>query len=220
MRRTDRFFEIIQLLRAAKAPLSAALMAETLEVSPRTIYRDIATLQSMRIPIEGAVGIGYVMRGGYDLPPLNFTEEELEAIVVGLSLLSRTGDTRLQISAEMVLAKIGVNRTPHDPLRVSDWGIETPQRTSLEVYREAIRDEQKLRIQYRDRDNAESDRVILPVALIYYIKVAVIVGWCELRNDFRHFRADRIYGCRPLAQYFHGQGDQLRQKLDLNSSTE
>ncbi|MFP6742050.1 MAG: HTH domain-containing protein [Alphaproteobacteria bacterium] len=123
MGRTDRLFDIIQVLRSAPGPISAASIAVTLEVSPRTIYRDMATLQAMRIPIEGEVGVGYVMGRGYDLPPLNFDEEELESIVVGVNLLVRTGDKALQREADRVLSKIQLNRTPHDPLRVSDcWG--------------------------------------------------------------------------------------------------
>ncbi|MFP6745858.1 MAG: HTH domain-containing protein, partial [Alphaproteobacteria bacterium] len=96
MSRTDRLFDIIQVLRSAPGPISAASIATTLEVPPRTIYRDMATLQAMRIPIEGEVGVGYVMGRGYDLPPLNFDEEELESIVVGVNLLARTGDKALQ----------------------------------------------------------------------------------------------------------------------------
>ncbi len=120
MSRIDRLFDIIQVLRSAPGPISAVSIAATLEVSPRTIYRDMATLQAMRIPIEGEVGVGYVMGRGYDLPPLNFDEEELESIVVGVNLLARTGDKALQRAADRVLSKIQLNRTPHDPLRVSD----------------------------------------------------------------------------------------------------
>lgn len=218
MRRTDRLFEIIQLLRSASAPLTARGMADELEVSPRTVYRDIATLQAMRIPIAGAAGVGYVMGRGYDLPPLNFSEEELEAISVGLNLLSRTGDTRLQNAAGKVLAKIDLDRTPHDPLRVSDRGIEAPRQVSLDLIRTAIRNEQKLWIEYRDAEDEPSKRVILPVALTYHVEVAVVAAWCELRNDFRHFRVDRIIDCRRQERYFLGRGDQLRRQLDSNAS--
>lgn len=214
MRRTDRLFEIIQLLRSAAAPISAAYIAEQLEVSPRTVYRDIATLQAMRIPIEGAVGVGYVMQRGYDLPPLNFDAVELESIVVGVSLLGRTGDNKLQRAAERVLSKIQLNRTPHDPLRVSDWGIDLSQQEGLAQFRDAIRNEQKLRIQYRSGGGAESDRIILPVVLTYYVEVAVVSAWCELRGDFRRFRTDRILDCQPTEQFFQGRGHHLRRQLD------
>src|SRR5580704_9423170 len=108
MRRADRLFEIIQYLRSAARPVTAAGLAETLEVTVRTIYRDIAALQARRVPIEGAPGIGYVLRRGYDLPPLMFTLEEVEAIVVAARLLRRTGDLGLQDAAASVLSKIGV----------------------------------------------------------------------------------------------------------------
>ncbi len=214
MGRTDRLFDIIQVLRAASGPISAASIAETLEVSPCTIYRDMATLQAMRIPIEGEVGVGYVMQRGYDLPPLNFDAVELESIVVGVSLLGRTGDNKLQRAAERVLSKIQFNRTPHDPLRVSDWGIDLSQQAGLAQFRDAIRNEQKLRIQYRNGGGVESDRIVLPVVLTYYVEVAVVSAWCELRGDFRRFRTDRILDCQPTENFFQGRGNHLRRQLD------
>ncbi len=214
MRRTDRLFEIIQILRAAKAPLSSARIAERLEVSQRTIYRDIATLQAMRTPIEGKAGIGYIMRKEYDLPPLNFDERELEAIVVGLSLLGRTGDTALEAAARRVLSKIDVSRAGADTLRVDDWGVPPERQGDLDQLRQAIRDERALRIRYRDGKDAETERVILPIALTYYIEVVVLSAWCTLRKDFRHFRADRVLECRPLDRFFTGKGDELRQLMD------
>jgi predicted DNA-binding transcriptional regulator YafY len=214
MRRTDRLFEIIQILRSAKAPITAATIADALEVSQRTIYRDIATLQGMRTPIEGEAGVGYILRKDYDLPPLNFDERELEAIVVGLSLLGRTGDTALQSAARRVLMKIDVTRAEVEPLRVSDWGIPATRQGDLDQLRQAIRDERKLRIQYRDAKDEKSERVILPIALTYYIEVVVLSAWCTMRKDFRHFRADRISGCRALEQFFTGKGDALRKLMD------
>src|SRR5579871_1329876 len=100
MRRADRLFDIIQRLRTARAPVTAAALAEDLEVTPRTVYRDVATLQARRVPIEGAAGIGYVLRRGFDLPPLMFTIDEVEAIAVGVRMLARTGDPGLQKAAE------------------------------------------------------------------------------------------------------------------------
>src|SRR5579871_2375950 len=108
MRRADRLFDIIQRLRTARAPVTAAALAEDLEVTPRTVYRDVATLQARRVPIEGAAGIGYVLRRGFDLPPLMFTPDEIEAIAVGARLVSRTGDAGLQDAAESVLSKVTV----------------------------------------------------------------------------------------------------------------
>lgn len=168
----------------------------------------------MRTPIEGEAGVGYILRKDYDLPPLNFDERELEAIVVGLSLLGRTGDTALQAAARRVLAKIDLTRAGTDTLRVSDWGIPSERQGNLDQLRQAIRDERKLGIRYKNARDEESDRVILPIALTYYIEVAVLSAWCAMRKDFRHFRADRMLECRPLDQYFTGKGDALRKLMD------
>ncbi len=214
MLRIDRLFEIINILRAAKSPMPAAAIAAQLEVTPRTVYRYIAMLQSMRIPIEGAVGIGYVMRKGYDLPALNFGEEELESIVVGLGLLARTGDASLQAAARRVLTKIETSKVPVNSLRVSDWGIVVPENTCLDEMRQAIRQEQKLRIRYNNLDGSVTERTVLPLVLTYYIEVAVLSAWCTLRDDYRSFRVDRMLACDQLPEYFTGQGKTLRQRMD------
>ena len=119
MNRSNRLFEIIQILRAAPHPVTAAALAEMLEVSIRTVYRDIAALQAARTPVEGAPGLGYVMRRGYDLPPLNFDDEETEALRVGLAMLTRTGDSALQGAARRICDKIEALRTPVDWLQVA-----------------------------------------------------------------------------------------------------
>jgi predicted DNA-binding transcriptional regulator YafY len=115
LRRADRLFDILRILRSATGPLTAAAIAEELEVTARTIYRDIATMQARRIPIEGAAGIGYQLRRGFELPPLMFTEDEAEAIAVGVRMLARTGDPGLQQAAERVLSKVTL--VVPDPLR-------------------------------------------------------------------------------------------------------
>jgi predicted DNA-binding transcriptional regulator YafY len=215
--RSDRMFEIIQLLRAAAKPVTAQALAEALEVVPRTVYRDIAALQAMRVPIEGEAGIGYVMRRGFDLPPLMFSAEEVEAIVVGLSLLKRTGDVGLQAAAARVTAKIaevlpaeGEVHLDDPPLYVSRWGSAPPERVDLRLIRRAIREEEKLRIAYEDSTARRTERTVKPLAILYYIEVVVLTAWCELRQDFRHFRADRIAHCQATGQRFAGQGDPLR----------
>jgi predicted DNA-binding transcriptional regulator YafY len=122
MGRSTRLFELIQILRAADRPVSAARLAETLEVSVRTIYRDIAALQAMRTPVEGAAGVGYILRASYDLPPVNFDAEEVEALRVGLLMLARTGDSALQRAALRVRQKITDLNDPIDWLQVTPWG--------------------------------------------------------------------------------------------------
>ncbi len=217
MRRTDRFFEIIQLLRSTSRPLTARRIAEDLETSSRTIYRDIAALQSMRVPIEGEAGVGYVMRSGFDLPPLMFSAEETEAIMVGLALVKRTGDVGLQRSALSVGRKIAhvlpteqVTPIVNGALKVAPWAAIPPSRIDLRSTRDAIRNEEKLQITYCDLEDQRTDRRVWPLAIIYYIELIVLAAWCELREDFRHFRADRITACSLTGDCFVGQGETMR----------
>ncbi|HTB45911.1 MAG TPA: YafY family protein [Acetobacteraceae bacterium] len=216
MRPSDRLFDIIQRLRTARSPMTAAAIAAELEVTPRTIYRDIATLQASRIPIEGAAGVGYVLRRGYDLPPLMFTADEVEAVVVGMRLLRRTRDPGLQQAADSVLSKLaavlpealrGSLDTP--PFHVSEGDAREPGAISLAELRVAIREANKLRITYRDLGGTASERVIRPVALEYYVEVTLICAWCELRNDYRHFRADRIEAAAVLSENFAAERQRL-----------
>ena len=217
MPRSARLFEIIQIIRAAPNPVTAAQIAALLEVSTRTVYRDIAALQAMRTPVEGAAGIGYVMRAGYDLPPLNFDIEEIEAITVGLSLLSRTGDSALEKAATRVFAKIDAAGRDNRSLRVSDWGVADKHAIDPAMLRAAIRDEQKLRIRYRDRAGRETGRIVWPIALTYFVEVLVVAAWCELREDFRHFRVDRIRAAEVIEEGFKGRGDGLRRAWEQES---
>jgi predicted DNA-binding transcriptional regulator YafY len=212
LRRSDRLFEIIQLLRSAKRPLTAAQIAAALEVNVRTVYRDIAALQARRVPIEGATGIGYVLRD-FDLPPLMFTADEIEAITVGVRLVRRTGDTGLQRAAEAVLSKVQSvlperlrQHMGEAPFLVSDIGARA---VDISCVREAIREQRKLRIVYRDQHERRTSRVIRPIAVAYFVEVTVIAAWCELRSDYRHFRADRIDELTILAESFSDDGGQL-----------
>ena len=225
MCRSVRLFEIIQILRAASRPVRAEDLAEKLEVSVRTIYRDVVALQAMRTPIEGEPGIGYVMRRGYDLPPLNFDMEEVEALRVGLALLSRTGDTALQKAASRIHEKVDALHGPANWLQVAPWGAATDDPdngcVSVSSLRDAIRVERKLQITYRsgldqgsdqqpDREpDQETIRTIRPIVLIYHLNCVMLAAWCELRRGFRHFRTDRIWGCEELEERFAGQGETL-----------
>ncbi|AOF91497.1 YafY family protein [Sinorhizobium sp. RAC02] len=218
MRKASRLFEIIQILRLARNPVTAADIAERLEVTVRSIYRDIGALQAMRVPVEGERGIGYILRPGFDLPPLMFSIEETEAIVLALALLERTGDTELQAAARRVGDKIAGAVPP--PLRqtlsaraLHAWGTtpRQPEGIDLATVRRAIRDEEKLLIDYRDEYGRATERAIRPIALIYYSETANIVGWCELREAMRNFRADRVAVCAATGAHFHGEGDRLRQ---------
>jgi predicted DNA-binding transcriptional regulator YafY len=217
MRKASRLFEIIQILRLATRPVTAATIAGTLEVTVRSIYRDIAALQAMRVPIEGGRGIGYIMRPGFDLPPLMFSIEETEAIVLSLALLERTGDDELKEAARRVNQKIAgaipapLRQTLHSKA-LHAWGTIAPSPLGLDLalVRRAIRDEQKLMLDYRDEAGRATQRTIRPLALIYYSATAVVVAWCDLRQAMRNFRADRVENCGLSADYFRGEGDGLR----------
>mgnify|MGYP002721751502 CR=1 FL=1 len=218
MRKASRLFEIIQIVRLAPRPVTAADIALQLEVTPRSIYRDIAALQAMRVPIEGGRGIGYILRPGFTLPPLMLSIDETEAIVLALALLERTGDTGLKQAAKQVTRKIAA--AVPAPLAqtfstnaLHAWGTvaPVPDAVDLALVRRAIRDEQKLCLDYRDEYARLTERTILPIALIYYSQTANIVAWCELRQAIRNFRADRIEHCEPASGFFKGDGERLRQ---------
>ncbi len=217
MRKASRLFEIIQILRLARRPVTAAEIAVQLEVTPRSIYRDIAELQAMRVPVEGGRGIGYILRPGFTLPPLMLTVEETEAIVLSLALLERTGDTGLRQAAKQVNRKIAAAVPP--PLAATfsanalhAWGsvAPAPEAVDLAMVRRAIRDEQTLQLDYRDEFGRLTERTIRPIALIYYSQTANIVAWCDLRQAIRNFRADRVEHCDAGQQFFRGEGDGLR----------
>lgn len=213
MPRSTRLFEIIQLLRRAKGPVTAQLIADELEVTKRTIYRDMAALQAMRLPIEGEAGLGYRMRSGFDLPPLMFTVDEVEAVAVGLALLGRTGDPGLERAAGRAAAKISdvlpEGRQRAAPLRVSRWNaIPTPD-VAARTLRRFIREATELRIGYRDSNDHRTTRDVKPIALIYYIDAVVLAAWCALRRDFRHFRIDRIEHCTPTGRHFRDESETL-----------
>jgi len=216
MRRADRLFDIIQTLRVAKQPMTAATLADRLEVAVRTVYRDIAALQARRIPVEGAAGVGYVLRRGFDLPPLMFTADEVDAIAVGARLVRRLRDTGLQDAAESVLSKIAT--ILRDPLRtgvvsapfyVSDGDAVTPKGIDLSDVRYAIRETRKMRITYADAGGQRSNRTIWPIAMAYYVDVTLIGAWCELRLDYRHFRVERIVTSTLLDETFSTAGGKL-----------
>jgi predicted DNA-binding transcriptional regulator YafY len=209
MRRSDRLFEIIQLLRTASGPLTAAALSARLEVTPRTVYRDIAALQARRVPIDGAAGVGYVLRRGFDLPPLMFTTEEVEAIALGARLVRRLRDPALREAAESVLGKVAVvlpdalrAHLAAAPLYVSDGGPPAATGTDIAALRGAIRDSRKVHIVYLDEQGRRTRRTIRPIAMAYYVTVTLIAAWCELRGDFRHFRVDRIEAARFLEDRF------------------
>lgn len=199
MSRTERLFDLLQTLRGHRFPVTGSHLANGLGVSLRTLYRDIATLQRQGANIEGEPGLGYVLRPGFMLPPLMFTEEEIEALVLGSRWVSERADLQLSSAAKGALSKIA-SVLPQD-LRTSldtnslmvgksdQAGIEA---IDLSQIRKAIRIEHKARIEYLDLKGNCSERTIWPVALGYFDHVRMLAGWCELRQEFRHFKTDRI----------------------------
>lgn len=206
-------FEIIQILRQASRPVTAETIAAQLEVTKRTVYRDVAALQAMSVPIEGEAGVGYVMRAGFDLPPLMFTSEEVEALFVGAALLQRTGDAGLQKAARSATGKIAAalpgGQPPQVPLHVSAWTTITPNDLA-DTLRAHIRSSAELQISYDDLSDLHSTRTILPLAMIYFTDAVLLAAWCGLRQDFRHFRIDRIAECAPTGEHYPDRCRRLR----------
>lgn len=199
MSRAQRLLDLIQVLRGYRRPVAGAVLAAEVGVSLRTLYRDIETLKAQGAHIEGEAGVGYVLRPGFMLPPLMFSEEEIEALVLGSRWVSERADDLLGKAARNVLAKIGA--VLPDDLRTSveasgmliGPGEPVPARDGdLATIRQAIRSERKLHVAYADELGNATDRTIWPVALAFYDRVRVLVAWCELRDNYRHFRIDRI----------------------------
>jgi predicted DNA-binding transcriptional regulator YafY len=199
MSRAQRLLDLIQLLRGYRRPVSGAVLAEALGISLRTLYRDIDTLNAQGAHIDGEAGLGYVLRPGFMLPPLMFSEEEIEAIVLGSRWVADRADAALSAAARNALAKIAAV-LPQDlktsldtsSLLIGPGKTIAAGDTELPVIRQAIRGERKLRIRYLDGKGRDSRRTIWPFALGFFDQVRVVVAWCEMREDFRHFRTDRI----------------------------
>ncbi|WP_424939432.1 helix-turn-helix transcriptional regulator [Aliiroseovarius sp. S253] len=213
MRRADRLFQIVQHLRGGRL-VTARDLAEALEVSERTIYRDIADLIGSGVPIEGEAGVGYVMRAGYDMPPLMFTREEIMAVIAGTHLLERMGGAAMAASAREALVKIRAV-LPED-LEAQAQRVEIHAGPSLmpserdrhfiDQIESAIDARLRLALTYADEQGAKTTRTIRPLALWLWRNGWTVVSWCELREDFRMFRVDRIEGFTT--------GDRFREERD------
>lgn len=198
MSRTHRLFDLLQTLRRHRRPVSGSELAREAGISLRTLYRDIAALQAMGAEIEGEPGVGYVLRPGFLLPPLMFSEDEIEALALGARWVARRTDDALADAAGNAIARIAavlpddLRRRLEDESLLVGSGWERRQAVDLKLLRRALREERKLRIAYRDEKGVRSERTIWPIALGFFESARVLVTWCELRQDFRHFRADRI----------------------------
>jgi predicted DNA-binding transcriptional regulator YafY len=199
MRRADRLLHLIQILRRHRRPVTGERIAEELEVSLRTVYRDISALILQGVPIRGEAGIGYVLGEGFDLPPLMFNADELDALMLGLRWVARYGDETLSRAAHDSVAKIAtvLPATLKPYLYDSSLLVPPPYFEELRIrdesqFRRAIREERKISLRYNDLSDAMTERIVWPIALTYYGPKRLLVGWCELRADFRSFRTDRI----------------------------
>ncbi|SFQ40219.1 WYL domain-containing protein [Variovorax sp. OK605] len=195
----------MQVLRRQRGPVSGQALAREMDVSLRTLYRDIASLKAQGAEIDGEPGFGYVLKPGFVLPPLMFRSVEIEALMLGMRWVAERGDPALAAGARDAAARIAavLPRTLRRELETSALLVGTSLRqvstaAALEPMRAAIRDGLKLKLTYRDKQDAVSHRVIWPFAVVYFEQARVLAAWCELRGDFRNFHADRIVELEPL----------------------
>ena len=222
MRRADRLFQIVQNLHHERV-ITAHQLAENLEVSERTIYRDMQDLSLSGVPITGEAGQGYRLLSGFQLPPLMFNEEEIEALLLGARMVRAWTDKGLAKAAHQALQKI--EHVIPDKLKpllernemiVPDFPMEGQASEQLQTVRHAIRLQHKIVIDYTREDGQDSKRTIHPLGLFYWGKVWTVVGWCELRDAFRHFRLDRMSTCSQSKEVFeYIEGRTLQDYLDM-----
>lgn len=211
MRRADRLFEIIQIMRR-KRLTRAADLAEELEVSERTVYRDIRDLMASGVPIDGEAGVGYVLREGYDLPPLMFKESEIEALVLGAHIVESWADPDLARAAADIIAKVQQVLPEHlrkymdnTALLAPDHTYKEPLTFELSDLRGAVREKHKVHFAYEDAVGGSTQRTVRPLSLAFFGPVWLLASWCELRNDFRAFRLDRIKTFALLDERFSNE---------------
>ncbi len=227
MRRADRLFQLVQNLRHDRV-VTAQDLAQTLSVSERTIYRDMQDLSLSGVPIVGEAGVGYRLLQGFQLPPLMFTEEELEALLLGAKMVSVWTDKGLAHAANQALQKIEhvipeklkpeLNK---ENIIVPDFPMEGQAGEQLMIMRQAIKEHRKVHFAYTREDGKQSDRIVHPLGLFYWGKVWTLVAWCELRDAFRHFRLDRMQTCQPCQECFElVEGRSLQDFLRLQCGIE
>lgn len=208
MRRADRLFQIVQLIRGRRLS-TAAYLADRLEVSERTIYRDIADLQHQGVPIEGEAGVGYRLGAGFQLPPLMFTQDEARALVAATRWAQSWLDPALAAHAQDALGKILSVLPPTTRAAAESMSLYAPliavdaaTQARLQVLREATETRHRLQLQYQDKSGSNSQRVVRPLGCFYWGRVWTLAAWCEQRNAFRSFRVDRMTSAQPLPQRF------------------
>lgn len=219
MRRADRLFAIVQLLRRRRSAITAARIAERLDVSERTVYRDIQDLVRAGTPIDGEAGVGYRLRPEYDLPPLMFTRDEIHALVIGTRIVSQVGDAVLARAAESILTKVAAILPKElTPILTEAHFYVPPHRRlpatdALYVIREALADHRTLRLSYADEQGRTSERTVRPLGVFFWGQAWTLAAWCEARSDFRNFRIDRIAGATQGDAFVDEPGRTLRDLL-------
>ncbi len=221
MRRADRLFQIIQILRRSSRPVTAAALAAELEVSKRTVYRDVADLIGQRVPIEGEAGFGYVLGREFDMPPLMLTPDEIEAALLGAGWVAAHGDAALARAARDLVAKIAAAVPERLRPFIAEPSVATPpspppaeDRVDLARLRRWIREGRELSLRYRAENGAETTRVVWPVILGFAETTRLLVAWCELREAFRHFRIDRMIEVTFLEETYGTQPGDLRRRWE------
>lgn len=218
MRRADRLFQIVQLLRGRRV-VTAAELAEELEVSPRTIYRDVADLIGSGVPIEGEAGVGYCLPRGFDLPPLMFDDDEIGALVLGMRMVEAWGSRTLAARARSVLAKVETVLPDRLRPRLDAVAMVVPPdlpadvRDRVELFRRAVDARRLLRFAYEDRHGAHSTRTVRPLVLAFWGTTWTASAWCELREDFRHFVPQRMTDVELLDETFEHEPGRDRKAL-------
>lgn len=207
MSRADRLLRLVQVLRRYRQPVSAQALADELEISIRSVYRDVQSLRAQGATIEGEPGVGYVLRPGFLLPPLMFTDDEIEALVLGLRLTNEHADEALGRAAGDVIAKLRAVlpkelRTLFDETALLAGPALTrpPEAIDLSEVRRALREQRKASIAYTNEQGVSSRRVIWPLGLGFFQRARLLIAWCETRQDFRSFRSDRISGWETLKE--------------------
>jgi predicted DNA-binding transcriptional regulator YafY len=220
VRRADRLFQIIQRLRGRKRAVTAARLAEELGVSDRTVYRDIRDLVAAGTPIEGEAGVGYALRREYDLPPLMFDADEVEALVLGARIAAALGDQGLARAAGSALSKVEAVLPPRLRSRLAEAALYAPRTfvgragsDALLTVRGALTERRRLYVHYRKEDGAQTARVIRPLGAFFWGRTWTLGAWCELRQDFRTFRLDRMDGIEPRDVFAEEPGRTLRDYL-------
>lgn len=212
MRRTERLFQIIQILRSTRSPITGRKLADELEISLSTLYRDVAELHAQRIPITGEAGVGYVLDDGYDMPPLMLTADELEAAALGAAWVASEADPSLARAARDLVSKLST-AIPKELRPVVLDGSSKPIQTKTRVserfdgalLRHAIRQRYKLQIIYTDRDDNRTDRIVWPLLIAFLGRTRYLVGWCETKEDYRHFKTERVEDLKVLSQKYPGR---------------